>query len=83
MGYGVDIRAPRPPFVAVKVAWRWMGVGGVVGMGYRMLRALVRLVAGLVGYLVGLVMGGEGGEGNVGEIPPRSGWVGVGDDEVL
>ncbi len=78
MGYGVDIRAPRPPFVAVKVAWRWMGVGSV----YRMLRALVRLVAGLVGYLVGLVMGGEGGEGNGGEVP-REGWVGVGDDEVL
>ena len=80
VGYGVDIRAPRPPFVLFKVGWRYSALGSVVEPLYRVVGALVRLVAGLVGYFVGVgkeVEMGRGGETEFG------GEMGMGGDEFL
>ncbi|KAL8948050.1 MAG: hypothetical protein Q9222_005731 [Ikaeria aurantiellina] len=52
IGYGVDIDAPRPPFVLAKVAWRNAGVG--------MLIQVVRFWAGVVGWVMGFGGGGDG-----------------------
>ncbi|KAL8716302.1 MAG: hypothetical protein Q9220_000207 [cf. Caloplaca sp. 1 TL-2023] len=54
IGYGVDIHAPRPPFVLAKVAWRKAGVG--------MLFQVVRFWAGVVGWVIGFGGGGDGRE---------------------
>lgn len=88
VGYGVDINAPRPPFVAVKVLWR-EGIGGVVW-------GIVRGVAGVLGWVFGFLFsdiggggGGGGGRGSIGSRNVRgnrAGWgpeLGVGDDEIL
>ncbi|CAL8578159.1 hypothetical protein XPA_003961 [Xanthoria parietina] len=51
VGYGVDIDAPRPPFVFAKVVWRKVGIGLLV--------EVVRFWASVLGWIVGF--GGEGG----------------------
>lgn len=56
-GYGVDIHAPRPPFVLAKVVYRTMGLGGVV----RVSRILLRAVGALLGWVGGLRGNGAGG----------------------
>ncbi|KAL6718958.1 hypothetical protein ACLMJK_003193 [Lecanora helva] len=65
VGYGVDIDAPKPPFVAFKVLARYTVVGRVVPF----LRLLVSLVMSVVGWFVGFVFGGS--EGSNGGVPTR------------
>lgn len=57
VGYGVDINAPRPPFVLAKVVYRYTAVGTVMAPFYHVARITVKLVASLVGYLAGFVAG--------------------------
>ena len=89
VGYGVDINAPRPPFVLAKVLWRYTSLGSVVAPFDHVVRVLVKLVASLLGYLAGFVMGaGEGGRRPVSEDPriPRPEWgpdLRMMDDEYL
>ena len=59
VGYGVDINAPRPPFVFAKVVWRGVGFEGLVGW----VRVVTRVLAGVVGWVVGFLGGGEGDGG--------------------
>lgn len=54
IGYGVDFNAPRPPFVLVKVLWRYAVVETSF---FAVARAVVRLLWGLVGYVVGFFAG--------------------------
>lgn len=60
VGYGVDINAPRPPFVLAKVLYAHTPFGTLLAPFYHLVRVLVKLVAGLMGYLVGFVAGGDG-----------------------
>ena len=60
VGYGVDINAPRPPFVLAKVLYKHTALGTVVAPFYHLVRVVVKLVAGLVGYFMGFAVGGEG-----------------------
>lgn len=81
IGYGVDIDAPRPPFVLAKVVWRKLGIGLLV--------EVVRFWASVLGWIVGF--GGEGGR--AGPLPvsrdpkiPRPEWgpdLSMMDDEYL
>ncbi|KAL8697034.1 MAG: hypothetical protein Q9201_007348 [Fulgogasparrea decipioides] len=45
VGYGVDINAPRPPFVLAKVIWRKLGM--------ELLVEVARFWAGVLGWIVG------------------------------
>jgi len=67
-GYGVDINSPEPPFVLEQMLWRWLSLRSL----YVLLRALVRFGAQVVGYVVGLCMGGGGGGGGGGGRQPVS-----------
>ncbi len=61
IGYGVDINAPRPPFVLAKVLWRYAVVETPF---FAVARVLVRVLGSLVGYFVGFITGvGNGGIG--------------------
>ena len=62
VGYGVDINAPRPPFVLAKVAYQYTAFGTLVAPFYHLARLMVNLGASLVGYLLGFVMAGNGDE---------------------
>ncbi|KAL9609056.1 MAG: hypothetical protein Q9167_006154 [Letrouitia subvulpina] len=60
IGYGVDIHAPKRPFVLIKVVFgRWLALGNV-------LRVLVKVVAGVTGWAMGFVARDTGGEGRAG-----------------
>ena len=59
-GYGVDINSPEPPFVLEKMLWRWLSIGTIARPVYVLLRAIVRLVAETVGWIVGFQSGGDG-----------------------
>ncbi|KAL9636009.1 MAG: hypothetical protein Q9204_002409 [Flavoplaca sp. TL-2023a] len=59
IGYGVDIDAPRPPFVLAKVVWRKVGM--------ELLVEVVRFWASVFGWIVGF-----GGEGARADPPPVS-----------
>lgn len=86
VGYGVDINAPRPPFVLVKVAYRYTALGTFVAPFYNLARVLVRLVAGCLGYLVGFFTKGDGGGSGARSIPNAAApaeWARMVDDEVL
>lgn len=86
VGYGVDIHAPRPPFVLVKVAYRHTAFGTLAAPFYHLARVLVKLFAGLVGYLVGFTAGDAGPavERPGGSIPKAPAeWGRMMDDEVL
>ena len=52
-GYGIDINAPEPPWVLEKMLWRWLSIGTIARPIYVLLRALVRLAAEVVGWVVG------------------------------
>ena len=52
-GYGIDINAPEPPWVLEKMLWRWLSIGTIARPMYVLLRALVRLAAEVVGWVVG------------------------------
>ena len=72
VGYGVDIHAPRPPFVLAKVLYAHTALGTLAAPFYHSARVLVRLVARLLGYLVGFVAGDGGEAGGVGRRLPVS-----------
>ena len=72
MGYGVDADAPQPPFVAVKVLWRYSSLGTVMGPLYNFLRLVVKLVGSILGYFIGFVFGDDGQGGRVRERMPVS-----------
>lgn len=63
VGYGVDINAPRPPFVLAKVLYQHTPVGTAVAPFYHVVRVVVKLVSSLLGYLVGFAAGGGGADG--------------------
>ena len=65
-GFGVDIDAPRPPFVLWKLAWR-AGLRHVLGLPWMALTVVVRLVAGVLGVGAGIFGHGDegGGTGDV------------------
>ena len=48
MGYGVDYRTPRPPFVLFKLLWRY-SIGIWVRPLWLVLRIFVRFFAGILG----------------------------------
>ncbi|KAK4698120.1 hypothetical protein P7C71_g62, partial [Lecanoromycetidae sp. Uapishka_2] len=78
VGYGVDINAPRPPFVLVKVLWRYAVVETSF---FAIVRAIVRLLWGLVGYLVGFLGAVRTGDvGDLGNGGPRVGEQMMGDE---
>ena len=60
VGYGVDINAPRPPFVLAKVLYKYTAFGTLAAPLYHFARVVLKLVAGLVGYLVGFASGDDG-----------------------
>ena len=59
VGYGVDINAPRPPWVLAKVIYRYTAVGTVLTPLYHAARILSKLVGAFVGYIVGFIFGDE------------------------
>lgn len=66
-GYGVDITAPRPPFVLFKVLHRYFRNSFLYHLLrpiYILFSLLSRATASLVGYLVGFLFGGGDGEGS-------------------
>jgi len=92
-GFGVDIHAPRPPFVLAKVVYRWVFTANAfLTAPYAVLRVVFKVLAAVVGYFVGLVFGGVGG-GKQQQQPasrdpriPRPEWgpdLGFMDDEYL
>lgn len=54
-GYGVDITAPEPPFVLFKVLYRKTIFGTLLYPFF----TLVKLLASVLGYLMGFTFGGE------------------------
>lgn len=64
VGYGVDIHAPRPPFVLFKVLYRNSTLENILKPLYLVVRTLCRVFVGLVGYLVGFMLGGGRSEGS-------------------
>jgi len=89
--YGVDINAPRPPFVLAKVIYRHTAIGTLLAPFYHITRIALRLLASLVGYLVGFMFGdgvdgGGKGERQVGSRDariPRRPDLSLMDDEYL
>ena len=51
-GYGIDINAPEPPWVLEQMLWRWLSIGTIARPIYVLLRALIRLAADVVGWIV-------------------------------
>ncbi len=70
VGYGVDIHAPRPPFVLAQVLYRHSALGSLLAPFYYSFRTLFRLLVGVVGYLIGFAFGD--GEGSAGGRQPVS-----------
>lgn len=66
VGYGVDIDAPRPPFVLFKVLHRKLALENVLTPMYIVGRTVLRVLVAVVGYLAGVVFGDGGGEGGGG-----------------
>ncbi|KAL9130879.1 MAG: hypothetical protein Q9217_001029 [Psora testacea] len=61
VGYGVDIHAPRPPFVLFQVIYRNTGLGNILAPFYHLSRIVFKLLASIFGYLVGFMFGNEDG----------------------
>ena len=57
IGYGVDINAPRPPFVLFKVIHRSTAFGSILAPVYYLLRLILKLFASFIGYIVGFMFG--------------------------
>lgn len=72
VGYGVDIDAPRPPFVLAKVIYRHTAIGTLLAPFYHVTRIVLKLLASFVGYLVGFMFGDEGVIGQKAEKQPAS-----------
>ncbi|KAG8526003.1 uncharacterized protein KY384_000765 [Bacidia gigantensis] len=69
-GFGVDIHAPRPPFVLFKVIYQKTAFGSLLAPFYVLFRIGVKLVGSFVGYLVGFMFGTDTvGEPLVGQAP--------------
>lgn len=67
-----------------KVLYRNTAVGTIMVPFYYLVRMVVRLGAGLVGYFVGFAAGeGGGGGGRTGESVLRAGDLRMADDELL
>ena len=64
IGYGVDIHAPRPPFVLAKVVYRYTSLDSVLAPIYHAARISTKILAHLVGYIMGFIFGDEGGGGS-------------------
>lgn len=64
VGYGTGRGAPKPPFVAVKVLWRWVTGGAVGGAVYGFLRVAVKIFSSLLGWLIGFFFGDDGASGS-------------------
>ncbi|KAI4214337.1 MAG: hypothetical protein LQ351_003090 [Letrouitia transgressa] len=72
IGYGVDIHAPKRPFVLVKVVFgQWLALGKIV-------RVLVKVVAGIMGWAVGFVAGDSEDGGRAGGTSGTGTGVGTG-----
>ncbi|KAL9628816.1 MAG: hypothetical protein Q9164_007136, partial [Protoblastenia rupestris] len=59
IGYGVDINAPRPPFVLFKVIHSKAVFGSILAPVYYLLRLMFKLFASFVGYIVGFMFGDD------------------------
>ena len=59
VGYGVDINAPRPPWVLAKVIYRYTAVGTILTPIYHAARIITKLVSAFVGYSIGIMFGDE------------------------
>lgn len=57
VGYGVDINAPRPPFVLAKAMYKYTAFGTVLAPFYHLARVTLKVLASLLGYLVGFASG--------------------------
>ena len=57
-GYGVELNAPRPPFVFLKVLYRGLAVESLLAPLFVLWRLMVKIVGWIVGYFVGFVFGG-------------------------
>ena len=63
VGYGVDINAPRPPFVLFKVIYRNTAFGNILAPFYALWKVLAKIIASVIGYFVGFMFGdGPGAE---------------------
>lgn len=93
VGYGVDIHAPRPPFVLFKVLYRNSALENVLSPMYIVARTVCRVFMALVGYLVGFLLGNDGSSSSGVQQPvsrdqriPRPEWgpdLSLFDDEYL
>ena len=52
--YGVDIDAPRPPFILPQLFWRYSGVGALAGLAWYWICVLMRLLASVGGFSPGI-----------------------------
>ncbi|KAL2046541.1 hypothetical protein ABVK25_011783 [Lepraria finkii] len=68
VGYGVDINAPRPPFVLAKVVYRHTAMGTLLTPLYHISRISLRFLGSFVGYIVGFVFGDESGGAGTGKV---------------
>ena len=59
VGYGVDINAPRPPWVLAKVIYRYTAVGTIFTPIYHAARIITKLVSAFVGYIIEFMFGDE------------------------
>ena len=66
VGYGVDINAPRPPWVLAKVIYRYTALGTVLSPLYHFTRIVTRLLAALIGYIIGFIFGDNEASPNTG-----------------
>ena len=64
VGYGVDIHAPRPPFVLFQVLYRNSALENVLGPVYIFARTVFRVLMGLMAYFASFTFG-EGEEPGV------------------
>ncbi|KAK3167474.1 hypothetical protein OEA41_010601 [Lepraria neglecta] len=68
VGYGVDINAPRPPFVLAKVIYRRTAIGTLLAPLYHISRIFLRVLGSFVGYIVGFMFGDESGGAGTGKV---------------
>ena len=59
VGYGVDINAPRPPFVLFKVIHRNAAIRNILIPFYALSKVLAKIIASVVGYFVGFMFGDD------------------------
>ena len=79
VGYGVDLTAPRPPFVLAKAAYQYSPLGTPLAPFYHVARVTLKLLASLLGYVVGFAAG----DGPVATRMDRGPELSLMDDEFL